>query len=60
MTTPACRSCGAVLEHVFADLGVSPLSNAFLRADQLGQMEPFYPLVAYVCKRCFLVQLQQF
>jgi len=39
---------------------MSPLSNAFLRGDQLGQMEPFYPLVAYVCKRCFLVQLKQF
>ena len=28
----ACRFCGAPLEHVFADLGMSPLANAYLRA----------------------------
>src|SRR5690242_14575241 len=53
----SCRFCGAALSHVFADLGMSPLSNAFLRADQLDRMEPFYPLTAYVCGECFLVQL---
>ena len=52
-----CRFCGTPLEHVFADLGVSPLSNAFLRAEDLQRMEPFYPLKAYVCAECFLVQL---
>jgi SAM-dependent methyltransferase len=52
-----CRFCGARLEHVFADLGMSPLSNAFLRADQLDQMEPFFPLTVRVCADCFLVQL---
>jgi 2-polyprenyl-3-methyl-5-hydroxy-6-metoxy-1,4-benzoquinol methylase len=36
---------------------MSPLSNAFLRAEQLDRMEPFYPLTAYVCGECFLVQL---
>jgi SAM-dependent methyltransferase len=52
-----CRFCGKPLVHVFADLGMSPLSNAFLRAEQLDRMEPFYPLTAYVCDACFLVQL---
>ncbi|MCU1347664.1 MAG: C-methyltransferase [Acidobacteria bacterium] len=56
---PRCRFCDAPLEHIFADLGMSPLSNAFLRADQLQEMEPFYPLTAYVCERCFLVQLPE-
>lgn len=60
MNLRTCRFCGAPLEHTFADLGMSPLSNAFLRADQLSQMEPFYPLHARVCGRCFLVQLEQF
>lgn len=55
-----CRSCGAQLEHTFCDLGMSPLSNAFLTAEQLERMEPFYPLHAYVCGRCFLVQLREF
>jgi SAM-dependent methyltransferase len=39
---------------------MSPLSNAFLREDQLGRMEPFYPLRALVCERCLLVQLEEF
>lgn len=57
MTELTCRFCAAPLVRHFADLGMSPLSNAFLRADQLAEMEPFYPLTAYVCERCFLVQL---
>jgi SAM-dependent methyltransferase len=60
MTTGSCRFCGAALEQTFCDLGMSPLSNAFLSAEQLHQMEPFYPLHAYVCGQCFLVQLQEF
>ncbi len=36
---------------------MSPLSNAYLSAAQLNQMEPFYPLCARVCMQCFLVQL---
>ena len=55
-----CRFCGNGLEHNFADLGMSPLSNAYVRPERLNSMEPFYPLHAYVCSRCYLVQLQQF
>ncbi len=55
-----CRFCGAPLEHSFCDLGMAPLSNAFLEAAQLDRMERFYPLHAYVCAECFLVQLQEF
>lgn len=55
-----CRFCGSKLEHTFADLGVSPLVQSFLSAEQLNQMEPFYPLQVYVCGKCFLVQLQEF
>jgi SAM-dependent methyltransferase len=55
-----CRFCGAPLEHVFADLGSSPLANAYLPADRVSAMEPFYPLRALVCRRCFLVQLEEF
>ena len=56
----ACRFCGAPLQHTFVDLGMSPLCETFLRADQLNEMEPFYPLHVYVCDRCFLVQLQEY
>jgi len=54
---PRCRSCDAALVHTFADLGSSPLANAYLTKAQLQDFEPFYPLRVYVCDRCFLVQL---
>lgn len=52
-----CRFCNTPLTDVFVDLGMSPLSNAYLRADQLGDREVFYPLDVRVCHNCFLVQL---
>ena len=60
MTTGNCRFCGTPLKQTFCDLGMSPLSNAYLKPAQLQQMEPFYPLHAYVCEQCYLVQLQEF
>lgn len=55
-----CRFCGSPLSLSFADLGMSPLSNAYLKPAQLNKMEPFYPLHAWVCDSCFLVQLEEF
>ena len=57
---PTCRFCNARLTHTFVDLGMSPLCESYLRADQLNQMEPFYPLHVFVCAECFLVQLQEY
>ncbi|MDQ3639912.1 MAG: class I SAM-dependent methyltransferase [Actinomycetota bacterium] len=59
MSYGSCRFCGSTLQHVAADLGMSPLANSYLSQDQLGLMEPFYPLRALVCGRCFLVQLEE-
>jgi SAM-dependent methyltransferase len=56
----ACRLCGVPLRAVFADLGASPLANSYLPPERLDAMEPFYPLRALVCGRCFLVQLEEF
>jgi len=52
-----CRNCGSRLQHLFADLGVSPLANSYLEPDDQHRMEPFYPLAVYVCDRCRLVQV---
>lgn len=60
MSRIECRFCGMELRHTFIDLGVSPLSNSYLTEAQLNRMEPFYPLHARVCHRCFLVQLEEF
>jgi SAM-dependent methyltransferase len=42
------------------DLGMSPLCESYVTRENLGRMEPFYPLHAYVCDECFLVQLEEF
>ena len=60
MTSANCRFCQTPLQQTFADLGMSPVSNAFLRADQLDRKESFFPLHAFVCANCMLVQLEQF
>ncbi|HXF97249.1 MAG TPA: class I SAM-dependent methyltransferase [Gaiellaceae bacterium] len=57
---PTCRFCSAPLELTFVDLGMSPLCESFLRADQIRNMEAFYPLQVFACERCFLVQLEAF
>jgi len=59
-TSARCRFCAAPLARSFVDLGMSPLCESYLRADQLNAMEPFYPLHAWVCDRCFLVQLEAY
>lgn len=56
MTKHICLFCGAELTHIFADLGTCPPSNAFLSADQCDGPEVFYPLQAWVCSECLLVQ----
>ncbi|QIG51831.1 class I SAM-dependent methyltransferase [Nordella sp. HKS 07] len=55
-----CRICGASLQTTVVNLGMSPLCESFLKADQLNQMEPYFPLHVLVCDRCFLVQLQEY
>jgi len=55
-----CRFCNAPLSHSLVDLGMSPPCETYLSTDQLNAMEPFYPLHAFVCDQCFLVQLMDF
>ena len=56
MDNQHCRFCGQKLEHTFADLGFSPLSNEYLSAEALDQGQTYYPLKVQVCGGCFLVQ----
>jgi hypothetical protein len=55
-----CRFCAAPVTRVVCDLGMSPLCESFLTAGERNQMEPFYPLRADVCERCWLVQLESY
>jgi hypothetical protein len=57
---PGCRFCGASLELTVVDLGMSPLCESFVPAEELERMEPTYPLHVRACTRCWLVQLPAF
>jgi SAM-dependent methyltransferase len=55
-----CRFCGTKLEQSFINLGTSPLCQSHVSEDALALPEPYLPLHAFVCDRCWLVQLGQF
>lgn len=56
----SCRHCFAPLTVVFADLGATPVSNDYLPEEKRYAAEPYYPLRAFVCGECRLVQLEDF
>src|SRR5580704_8767976 len=60
MSNKNCRFCNAGLERTFVDLVRSPLANSLLSAKDIERGEASYPLHAYVCDNCLLVQLQAF
>lgn len=55
-----CRFCSEPLNQSFADLGMSPMANEIIKPADMHKMEAFYPLHAYVCNNCHLVQLEEF
>jgi SAM-dependent methyltransferase len=59
LSTLHCRFCSTPLSHTLCDLGMSPPSNAFLKAEALEKAEWFLPLRVYVCDSCWLVQLPE-
>ena len=55
-----CRFCSKTIDHKFADLGNTAISNAFVNEDQLNEAELIYPLRVFVCDNCFLVQVEEY
>lgn len=55
-----CRFCNKEITRLFVSLGSAPLSNAYLKEEELVKGKPSYPLDVYVCDDCFLVQLPEF
>lgn len=55
-----CRYCNSSLDDVFVDLVNAPPSNSFLNEEQLNEPEIFYPLKVFVCRECFLVQIDEY
>jgi SAM-dependent methyltransferase len=59
-TGARCRFCGETLRDTVVDLGMSPLCESYVPLERLNSVEPFYPLHVYVCRACWLVQLEQY
>jgi SAM-dependent methyltransferase len=54
-----CRSCGSRQLAPILSLGKTPLANALLSKEQLGQPELTYPLDLVLCTACSLVQITE-
>jgi dTDP-4-dehydrorhamnose 3,5-epimerase len=57
-TAQRCRHCRWEGSRLLIDLGRQPSSNDYLTADRLSAPETSLPLKAYVCDRCWLVQVE--
>ena len=55
-----CKNCKSKLSFNFSDMGFSPYANSYLSKNDLNEIENYYPLRVFVCKKCFLVQTQDF
>jgi len=55
-----CRFCSKPLKHVLIDLGHAAPSNFFLEKKLNSKPEVWYPLVIYVCDKCWLVQTKDY
>ncbi len=52
-----CRSCGSLNLRRFLDLGVTPLADALVRPDKVGEPEDRFPLEVAFCPDCTLTQI---
>lgn len=55
-----CLYCKTELKHTFANLGTSPLCEEFVKPENLNRSQRIYPLHAYVCHNCYLVQVNEY
>lgn len=55
-----CRYCKCNTDDVLIDLYNSPPSNSFLSVEQLNLPETYYPLKVFICRNCFLVQIDEY
>ncbi len=54
-----CRSCSSERLSPFLSLGITPLADGLLNADQLGRPEVTAPLEVVFCQDCTLVQITE-
>ena len=55
-----CRHCKTELTLPLIDLGSAPPSNAYLTELSLKAPEKYFPLKVLICKKCWLVQTEDY
>lgn len=55
-----CRSCKAKIKDTFVDLKIAPVSNAYVTKNNLDKTEEYFPLRTLTCRKCWLVQTEDF
>jgi len=55
-----CKFCNTYIADPTFDLGNTAISNDLIVKDRLHFQEKTYPLVLYVCPKCFLAQTEQY
>jgi SAM-dependent methyltransferase len=55
-----CRHCGSEEMVPFLDLGTAPPSNSYVALEERNKPELWYPLVIRACRKCRLVQTEDF
>lgn len=58
-TRTSCRSCGSPQIRPILSLGETPLANAIVSVEELGQADPRFPLDLAFCEACSLVQITE-
>ena len=54
-----CRICSNSFLSEFINLGSTPISNDLVDVDELGLEDKEYPLEAFFCDKCYLVQIDK-
>lgn len=52
-----CRLCGSTNLDIAFQLAPSPIGDAYVTADRLGELQPLFPIDQFICLDCGLAQL---
>ncbi len=58
--TFSCRACEAEVSSSFVNLGMTPPCQNHVEPENVNLHEVYYPLHAYLCDSCMLVQLDEY
>ena len=54
-----CKFCKTKIDEPIFDLGNTAISNALIKEEDFHNKEILYPLILYICPKCFLVQIEE-